>query len=100
MNMNKMLQQAQKMQKEMEKEQKLLEQRIFEETKNGIKISMTGKKIVESIEIDENTFSEADLEMIQDMIVIVFNSLSEAIDIENEKRMAKFSSGLGGSLPF
>ena len=56
MNMQALMQQAQRMQREMEKAQKDLEAKEFEiiSAGGGIKIIITGAKVVKNIEIDED----------------------------------------------
>ena len=57
MNMQALMQQAQKMQREMEKAQKDLEAKEFEiiSAGGGIKVIITGKKLIKNIEIDEDS---------------------------------------------
>ena len=66
MNMQALMQQAQRMQREMEKAQKDLEAKEFEivSAGGGIKITITGAKVVKNIEIglakDGDTFTTLD----------------------------------------
>ena len=56
MNINALMQQAQKMQKDMEKAQKQLESTLFEVESAGgaIKISIYGSRKIEKIDIDKD----------------------------------------------
>ena len=56
MNMQALMQQAQKMQREMEKAQKNLEAKEFEivSAGGGIKVTITGAKVVKNIEKDSD----------------------------------------------
>lgn len=100
MNINQLMQQAQKMQKDMAKAQKELDEKLFEFTSNGgaIKLSIYGNRRVEKIEIDKDAVDPEDKEMLEDMIKIAINDAMEAIDKENEKLQAKLSSGM--RMPF
>ena len=70
-----LMQQAQKMQKEMEKAQKELEAKTFEivSAGGGIVVRISGKKEVLSVDIDEEMIDPSEKEMLQDMIVVAVN---------------------------
>ena len=91
MNMNALMQQAQKMQKEMEKAQKELEAKDFEviSAGGGIKITITGAKVVKNIEIDKDIIDPDDKEMLQDMIVVAVNEAITLVTNEEQKILAK-----------
>ena len=69
MNMQAMLKQAQKMQKDMM------------EAKN---------------EIDNDSMDKDDIEMMQDIIVVLTNSIFKKIDAETEKKLGKYTQGMPG----
>ena len=77
MNINALMQQAQKMQREMTKKQKELESKEFEFTSNGgaIKIKMLGSKQITSLEIDEDLIdpSEKEIKLVYQVTVIYYN---------------------------
>ena len=100
MNMNKMLQQAQKIQKDMEKQQKELESKVFSEKSNGIEINSYGTKKIESIRIDPEIIDLEDIEMFEDLMRVAINKVNEKIDTETESKMSKFTQGMGGGFPF
>ena len=83
MNMNALMQQAQKMQKEMEKAQQELEAKEFEVVSagGGIKVVITGAKNIKSIDIDKD--------MLQDMIVVAINEAITLVVNEEQKILAK-----------
>ena len=91
MNMNALMQQAQKMQREMEKAQKDLEAKEFEVVSagGGIKIVITGAKVVKSIELDKDIVDPDDKEMLQDMIVVAINEAISLVVNEEQKILAK-----------
>ena len=100
MNINALMQQAQKMQKDMEKAQKKLEETLFEiESAGGaIKISVYGNRVVEKIDIDKDAIDPDDKEMLEDMLKIAFNEAMAKIDEETSKIQAKMTSGM--RMPF
>ena len=100
MNINALMQQAQKMQKDMLKAQKALDETLFEFTSNGgaIKIKIYGNRKIEKIDIDNDAIDPEDKEMLEDMIKIAINEAVDKIDEEQEKIQAKLSSGM--RMPF
>lgn len=100
MNMQALMQQAQKMQREMEKAQKDLEAKEFEivSAGGGIKVIITGGKIVKSIEIDEDIIDPEEKEMLQDMIVVAINEAITLVSKEEQKILAKQQANM--RMPF
>lgn len=97
MNINALMQQAQKMQKEMAKKQKELEEKLFEiESAGGaIKISIYGNRTIEKIDIDKDAIDPDDKEMLEDMLKIAINEAIEVIDNEQAKIQQKMASSMG-----
>ncbi len=91
MNMNALMQQAQKMQKEMEKAQQELEAKEFEVVSagGGIKVVITGAKNIKSIDIDKDIIDPDDKDMLQDMIVVAINEAITLVVNEEQKILAK-----------
>lgn len=100
MNINALMQQAQKMQRDMEKAQKELDQTLFEFDSNGgaIHISIYGNRKIKKINIDPDAIDPNDKEMLEDMIKIAINDAISSINKENEKLQAKLTSGM--KMPF
>ena len=100
MNINALMQQAQKMQREMEKAQKDLEAKEFEivSAGGGIKVTITGSKVVKNIEIDEDIIDPEEKEMLQDMIVVAINEAINKVLSEEQKIVAKQQANM--RLPF
>ena len=91
MNMNALMQQAQKMQREMEKAQKDLEAKEFEVVSagGGIKVVITGAKEIKTIDLDKDIVDPDDKEMLQDMIVVAINDAIALVIEEEQKILAK-----------
>lgn len=85
MNMQAMLMQAQKLQRELQKAKAELAAKEFVIEKGGaVKVTVLGNKSVKSIEIDDNALKE-DKEMVQDMIVLAINEAHEQIKTAEEE---------------
>ena len=100
MNMQQLMQQAQKMQREMEKAQKNLEAKEFEivSAGGGIKVTITGAKVVKNIEIDEDIIDPEEKEMLQDMIVVAINEAISLVINEEQKILARQQANM--RMPF
>ena len=96
MNMQALMQQAQRMQREMEKAQKDLETKEFEiiSAGGGIKVTITGSKVVKNIEIDEDIIDPEEKDMLQDMIVVAINEAISKVISEEQKIVAKQQSNM------
>lgn len=99
MNMQQMMIQAQKMQRELQKAQEALAEKEFKVTKAGlVTITVLGSKEVKSIEIEEDGYEKDNKEMVEELIISGLNELFEQIDEESEeinKRITGRSGGLG-----
>ena len=97
-NMNNLLKQAQKMQKDMEKNQKELETKIYEASAGGgaVSVKLTGKKRLESVTIDKDVVDPDDVEMLQDLVLSAVNAAMQMADEDAEKVMGKLTGGMPG----
>ena len=95
MNINVMMQQAKKMQAEMERAQKILEAKEFVVEKQGIKINFLGNRKITKVELNKILVDPDDKEILEDMIMIAMNEANEMIDKELEKIKPS-----GQNLPF
>lgn len=83
MNMQQLMAQAQKMQRELKKAKAALAEKEFEVSKGGaVKVTVLGNKTVKSVEIQDDAFNKEDKDMIQDMIAMAINEAIEQIDAE------------------
>lgn len=94
MNIQSMMQQAQKLQKEMTKAKKEIDEKIFIEENDFLKLEMYGNKKIKSINIKKINDDE-DYEILEDMIQVSVNKLNDAINSEINKKMGKFGNMAG-----
>ena len=100
MNMQQMIIQAQKMQREMQKAQAELAKKEFKVSKAGlVTVVVLGNKEIKSIEIDEDGYDKDNKEMVEEMIVSALNEAFEQIDEESEAINERITGGKGG-MPF
>ena len=100
MNMQALMQQAQKMQKEMQKKQAELEAQTFDVTSAGgaIKIKIRGSRQIESIEIDKDAIDPEEKEMLEDMIKVAINEAISVVDQAFDQLNASLTNGM--RMPF
>ena len=74
MNMQQMLMQAQKMQRELAKAQAQLAEKEFTVSKGGaVTVVLKGDKTIVSVSVDEDAFDKDNKEMVEEMIVLAIN---------------------------
>ena len=99
MNMQSMMQQAQKMQASMAKMQEELEEREVEAAAGGgvVKVA-TGKKNIKSITIAPEVVDPDDIEMLEDLITAAVNEAMNMAEEMVQTEMGKITGGmnLGG----
>ncbi len=96
MNIQAMMKQAQKLQKDMMNAKKEIDETVFENTKSFVAVKAKGNKKIESIKIDIEKIEKDELEMVEDLILVTINELMDKIDDETEKKMGKYTQGMPG----
>jgi len=93
-----MMQQIQRLQKQMEETQAKLADETVTSTVGGgaIKVTMTGDQRCRSVEISPDLLKDADAEMLQDLVLSAVNmALDQSRELANERL-----GPLAGGLPF
>ena len=93
-----MMAQIQQMQEQMAKAQSELAEETITATTGGgvINITMTGDQVCKSVEIAPELLEDADVDLLQDLIISGINAALEQSRELAEKKMAPFSEMLGG----
>ena len=101
-NMNNLMKQAQRMQRQMEEGQKELEIKEFTATAGGgaVEVTVSGKKEVVRVKLSEEVVDPEDIEMLQDLIVAATNEALRQAEEASSALMGKMAGGLGGGFPF
>ena len=99
-NMNNMLAQAQKMQRQIEMTQAEIQAMDFTGTAGGelVKVVVTGKHLLKSVEIKKEVVDPDDIEGLQDLIIAAANQALEQIDKTNQERIGAITGGM--KMPF
>jgi len=100
MNYSNMLKQAQKMQADIAKAQEELENSTFESKAGGgvVTVAMKGDYTMDSITIDPVVLEDADVDMLQDLILTAVNESVGKINAKKEETMGKATGGM--RMPF
>ena len=96
MNMQSLMAQAQKMQREITKKQEEIYSSTFEGNSEWVKVLLNGKKEIQKIEIIYQGNINDDREMLSDMITIAYNDAIRKIEKEIENKLGAYSKQLGG----
>ena len=101
-NMNNLMKQAQRMQRQMEENKKALEEKEFTASSGGgaVEVVVTGKKQVKTLTISPDAVDPDDVEMLQDLILAAINEAMKQADEANGAMIGKMTGGLGGGFPF
>ena len=99
MNMQMIMQQAKKMQAQLQKDQEELEKTEYVGSSSLVNVKINGKyEVVEvKINLSEGEAIEADdREMLEDMMMVAMNDAVKKVAVDKEKKMGKYGQGLTG----
>ena len=99
-NMANLMKQAQKMQRQMEEQQKELEAKEFTATAGGgaVEVTVTGKKGIVSVKLQEEVVDPDDIEMLEDLIVAAANEALKKVDDAQGVVVNNLTGGMGGGM--
>ncbi|MDL2248487.1 YbaB/EbfC family nucleoid-associated protein [Tyzzerella sp. OttesenSCG-928-J15] len=97
MNMNNIMKQAQKMQKQMMEAQEKLADKTLEVTSGGgaVKIVITGTKEIKEIKLAADVVDPDDVEMLEDLLLSAINEAFRQSEEMANQEMGKFTGGMG-----
>lgn len=96
MNMQQIMQQAQKMQRDITKKKEEIDGMSFVGKSEWIEITFNGKREIQSFKIlKEGNIDSEDKEMLEDMIMIAIKDAFKKIDVETENKLGQYASMSG-----
>ena len=97
-NMANLMKQAQRMQRQMEENQKALEEKEFTAAAGGgaVEVTISGKKEVVRVKLSEEVVDPDDIEMLEDLIAAATNEALRQVEEAAASAMSKLTGGLGG----
>ena len=100
-NMNNLMKQAQKMQRQMEESRKELEEKEYTAAAGGgaVEITVSGKKEIVKVKLSEEVVDPDDIEMLEDLIMAAANQAFRQMEEDSAAAMSKLTGGMGGGFP-
>ena len=95
-NMNQMMKQAQKMQKEMAKAQEEVQARVVEASSGGgaVTVQANGQQQIVSIKIKPEVIDPEDIEMLEDLVMAAVNEALKQTQDMMAQEMGKITGGM------
>lgn len=94
MDLQKLMQQAQKMQEDLQNIQKELEDKIYEGIAQGVVAKVSGSGEVKEISIPDDLMTVEDKEILQDILVIAINEANDQASAERDEKLGAATGGI------
>lgn len=94
MNMQNLMAQAQRMQKDLEKKKTEINKMTFTGKNGFVEVVLNGNKEMVSIKIENENID--DVEMLEDMIMLAMKDAMEKVNKEIDSKFGSLGAGLGG----
>ena len=95
MNMQQIMQQAQRMQRDITKKKEEIDKMEFLGKSEWVEIVFNGKREIKSFKILKDEIDVDDKEMLEDMIMIAIKDAVSKIDKESESKLGSYASMSG-----
>ena len=95
MNMQQIMQQAQRMQRDITKKKEEIDKMEFLGKSEWVEIVFNGKREIKSFKILKDEIDVDDKEMLEDMIMIAMKDAFNKIDKESESKLGSYASMSG-----
>lgn len=95
MNMQQIMQQAQRMQRDITKKKEEIDKMEFLGKSEWVEIVFNGKREIKSFKILKDEIDADDKEMLEDMIMIAIKDAFSKIDKESESKLGSYASMSG-----
>lgn len=92
MNMQQIMQQAQRMQRDITKKKEEIDGMEFLGKSEWVEIVFNGKREIKSFKILKDIIDEDDKEMLEDMIMLAIKDAFSKIDKETESKLGSYAS--------
>ena len=96
MNIQAMMKQAQKLQKDMMVAKEEIDNKIFPGKSSFVKVEVMGNKKVKKISFDVTQLEAEDIEILGDLVLVAINEAMDKIDKETEEKLGKYTQGMPG----
>ncbi len=96
MNIQAMMKQAQKLQKDMMKQKEEIDNMTFIGKSSFVTVEMNGTKEILKVKIASDNLEKDDIEMVEDMIMVATNDAMKQVDKVTEEKLGKYTQGMPG----
>ena len=96
MNIQAMMKQAQKLQKDMMKQKEEIDNMTFIGKSSFVTVEMNGTKEILKVKIDSENLEKDDIEIVEDMIMVATNDAMKQVDKVTEEKLGKYTQGMPG----
>lgn len=96
MNMQSIMAQAQKMQRDLQKKKEEINAKLFPGKYDFVEVTLNGKKEMVSCKINKDKLDADDIEMLEDFIVLAVKDATCKIDKEVQSQMGQYANMLDG----
>lgn len=96
MNIQAMMKQAQKLQKDMMNSKNEIDNKDFFGKSSFVSVKMKGDKKIVEIKIEKEQLESDEIEMLEDMLVVAINDAMNQIDKETQDKLGKYTQGMPG----
>ncbi len=96
MNMQSIMAQAQKMQRDIQKKKEELNAQLFPGKYEFVEVTLNGKKEMVRCKIDKKELDASDIELLEDFIVLATKDALQKIDQEFQAKMGQYAGMLDG----
>ena len=95
MNIQAMMQQAKKLQRDLEKTTAEIESTTFTYENDNILVEALGNNKISKVQVKNDDILE-DKEMLEDIMLVAINDVLDQIKNEKDSKLGKYTNGLGG----
>ncbi len=96
MNMQSIMAQAQKMQRDIQKKKEELNAQLFPGKYEFVEVTLNGKKEMVRCKIDKKELDASDIDLLEDFIVLATKDALQKIDQEFQAKMGQYAGMLDG----
>ena len=96
MNMQSIMAQAQKMQRDIQKKKEEINAQLFPGKYEFVEVTLNGKKEMVRCKINKENIEAADIELLEDFIVLATKDALQKIDEEFQSKMGEYAGMLDG----
>lgn len=96
MNMQSIMAQAQRMQRDLQKKKEEINAQLFPGKYEFVEVTLNGKKELVKISIQKDSLDKEDIEMLEDFIVLAQKNALAKVDKEFQAKMGQYAGMLDG----